>query len=241
MDSALQFVNVLGEETRRRVYAFVRRAGGPVTRDEAAAGVGISRKLAAFHLDKLVDAGLLRAHYEPPGGPRKVGRQPKRYEPSGVTVQVSIPERRHEFLADMLMEAVLTETDDEDAREAAVRVARDRGHGLGAAERRATRPGRLGAERGLTVCEHMLERYGFEPVRLAPTRLGLRNCPFHPLAARSPDLVCAMNHAFLAGYLDGLRVTGLRAVLAPRPGECCVRLRPADTPAQDGEDAEGTA
>ncbi|MFL6055421.1 MAG: helix-turn-helix transcriptional regulator [Actinoallomurus sp.] len=224
VDTALESVSVLGEESRRRMYAFVRRAGRPVTRDEAAASIGISRKLAAFHLDKLVDAGLLRAHYEHPGGLRRVGRQPKLYEPSGVTLQVSIPDRRHELLADMLMEAVLTEAGDEDARRGAVRVAGERGRDLGAAERQEIRPGRLGAERGLTVCERMLGRYGFEPVRQAATRLRLRNCPFHPLAAKAPDLVCAMNEAFIAGCLDGLRVTGLEAVLAPRPGECCVQL-----------------
>jgi predicted ArsR family transcriptional regulator len=226
-DNALESVSVLGEETRRRIHAFVRRAGRPVTRDEVADDLGISRKLAAFHLDKLVEAGLLRAHYEHPGGLRRVGRRPKLYEPSGVTVQVSVPERRHEFLADMLVEAVLTETGGEDPRQVAARVAWERGRGLGAAERQATRPGRLGAERGLTICEHMLERYGFEPARQAGTRLRLRNCPFHPLAARSPDLVCAMNHAFLSGYLDGLRVTGLRAVLDPQPGACCVQVSPA--------------
>jgi predicted ArsR family transcriptional regulator len=225
-EAALESVNALGDETRRRTYAFVRRAGRPVTRDEAAEGAGISRKLAAFHLDKLVGAGLLRAHYEHPGGPRRVGRRPKLYEPSGVTFQISIPERRHELLADMLMEAVLAETT-EDARHATVRVAGERGRALGAAERRATRPGRLGAERGMTICEHMLERHGFEPVRETTTRLRLRNCPFHPLAAKAPELVCALNHAFITGYLEGLRVTGLRAVLAPRPGECCVRLSPA--------------
>lgn len=224
VDTALESVNVLSEESRRRMYTFIRRAGRPITRDEAAASVGISRKLAAFHLDKLVDAGLLRAHYEHPGGLRRVGRQPKLYEPSGITVQVSIPDRRHEFLADMLMQAVLTKSGDEDARRAAVRVAGEHGNDLGAAERQEIRPGRLGAERGLTICEHMLERHGFEPVRQGATRLRLRNCPFHPLAAKAPDLICAMNEAFVAGYLDGLHVTGLQAVLAPLPGECCVQL-----------------
>ena len=111
-------------------------------------------------------------------------------------------------------------------------MARERGHGIGAAERQATRPGRLGAERGLTVCERMLERYGFEPARETTTRLRLRNCPFHPLAAEAPDLVCAMNHAFLAGYLDGLEATALQAVLAPRPGECCIQLSPAASEAK---------
>src|SRR5438552_241696 len=51
---------VLTDDLRRRMYAFIRRADGPVTRDEVAAEIGISRKLAAFHLDKLAAAGLLR-------------------------------------------------------------------------------------------------------------------------------------------------------------------------------------
>ena len=55
-------VGALDDDLRRRMYAYCRRAGHSVTRDEAAAHVGISRKLAAFHLDKLVDAGLLWAH-----------------------------------------------------------------------------------------------------------------------------------------------------------------------------------
>ncbi|MCW7940619.1 transcriptional regulator [Streptomyces hygroscopicus] len=227
-DAALESLSVLGEESRRRMFAFIRRAGRPVTRDEAAASVGISRKLAAFHLDKLVDAGLLRAHYEHPGGLRRVGRQPKLYEPSGIPVQISIPDRRHELLADMLLDAVLDKSEEEDARQAAARVAGEHGRRLGEAERKATRPGRLGPERGLTLCERMLDQHGFEPARETPTRLRLRNCPFHPLAAKAPDLVCAMNHAFLTGYLEGLQVNGVQAVLAPRPGQCCVQLAPID-------------
>ncbi|MFG3224747.1 helix-turn-helix transcriptional regulator [Kitasatospora sp. NPDC048194] len=224
---AIDSVSVLGEESRRRMFTFIRRAGHPVTRDEAAASVGISRKLAAFHLDKLVDAGLLRARYGTPGGVRKVGRQPKVYEPTGTQITVSIPERRHELLADLLLEAVLTETGDRSAAEAAVQAAGRRGQDLGRTERELSRPGRLGAERGLTLCERMLEAYGFEPVREAPTEVRLRNCPFHPLAAKAPGLVCGMNHAFLSGYVDGLDIGGIEAVLAPAPGECCVQLRPA--------------
>jgi predicted ArsR family transcriptional regulator len=48
---------LLDEETRGRLYLFVRFQGRPVTRDEAAAHVGVSPRLAAFHLEKLVDAG----------------------------------------------------------------------------------------------------------------------------------------------------------------------------------------
>ncbi|WP_432027974.1 helix-turn-helix transcriptional regulator [Streptomyces sp. 1222.5] len=232
-ESAIDSVSVLSEDSRRRMFAFIRRARRAVTRDEAAASVGISRKLAAFHLDKLVDAGLLRARYESPGGIRKVGRQPKVYEPTDAQITVSIPDRRHELLADLLLEAVLTEGADEKAEQAAVRTAGRRGHELGAAAREETRPGRLGPERGLTACEGLLDAYGYEPVRETPTRLRLRNCPFHPLAAKAPALVCGMNQAFLSGYLDGLEVNGVEAVLAPHPGECCVRLGPNDTAPDD--------
>ncbi|GLX49246.1 ArsR family transcriptional regulator [Streptomyces hygroscopicus subsp. hygroscopicus] len=231
--SAIDSVSVLSEDSRRRMFAFIRRAGHAVTRDEAAANVGISRKLAAFHLDKLVDAGLLRARYETPGGIRKVGRRPKVYEPTDAQITVSIPDRRHELLADLLLEAVLTEGADENAVQSAMRTAGRRGRQLGEAAREETRPGRLGPERGLTACEALLEVYGYEPVREAPTRLRLRNCPFHPLAVKAPDLVCGMNQAFLGGYLTGLEVNGIQAVLAPEPGECCVRLCPTDPDRDD--------
>nr|WP_225311823.1 transcriptional regulator [Microbispora cellulosiformans] len=224
-DPAISAVAALDDVLRQGMYAHIRRARRPVTRDEAAASVGISRKLAAFHLDKLVDAGLLRARYEPVGGIRKVGRTPKVYEPAETDIRVTIPERRHEVLADILMDAVLAEGEDGSARQAAVRVAGRRGEEIGASERARAKPGRLGAERALTLIEGLLSRHGFEPGRESPTCVRLRNCPFHPLAARAPELVCGINHAFLDGMLTGLEATRVRAVLAPRQGECCVELR----------------
>ena len=217
-------VAVLDDDLRRGMYAFIRRARRPVTRDEAAAEVGISRKLAAFHLDKLVDAGLLVARTEPGGGVRKVGRAPKVYEPAEVDIRIAIPPRQHDLLADILLHAVLTEEGGETARQAALRTARERGQQLGAAERERTRPGKLGAERALTLAEEVLAQHGFEPSRRSPGCVRLLNCPFHPLAARSPEVVCGINHAFLAGFLTGLRATGAEATLEPRAGECCVQL-----------------
>jgi len=225
-DAALSAAAVLTDEHRRRMYTYIRQADSPVTRDEAAAAVGISRKLAAFHLDKLVAAGLLRASYARPAGLRRAGRTPKAYEPSGVDLHLSIPQREHALLAGILVDAV-SGASAEDAGQAALRVAAQHGSELGADERDRMRPGRLGAERALTVAGGVLERHGFEPVRAEPTRVWLRNCPFEPLAARAPDLVCGINQAFLAGFLDGLGATTTTAVLAPRPGACCVELRAA--------------
>nr|WP_221219395.1 transcriptional regulator [Prauserella isguenensis] len=209
------------------MYEFIRHAQRPVTRDDAAAAVGISRKLAAFHLDKLVDAGLLTARFEAVGGIRKVGRTPKVYEPADVDIRVTIPPRQHDLLADILLQAVLTEGEGETAHHAALRTARERGHRLGTTERERLRPGKLGVERALTHAETVLARYGFEPSRQSPECVRLLNCPFHPLVAQSPDLVCGINHAFLEGFLTGLHASAVEATLAPRTGECCVQLHHA--------------
>jgi predicted ArsR family transcriptional regulator len=222
--SALTAIAALSDPFRRRLYRFVRRSHGPVNREQAAASIGISRKLAAFHLDKLVDVGLLHATHERVGHVRKVGRAPKVYQPSQTVVRISIPEHQHDMLAEILLDAVVDQRADESAQQAALRLAQQRGEELGGAERTRVRPGRLGAERALTMAEGILAKYGFEPARDDLTAIRLRNCPFHPLTQRAPELVCAINHAFLTGFLRGLQATTVHAVLAPHPPECCIRL-----------------
>ncbi|GEL17819.1 helix-turn-helix transcriptional regulator [Pseudonocardia asaccharolytica] len=223
--AAVAAVAALSDESRRRLHDFVRRAGRPVSREEAAASAGISRKLAAFHLDKLVEVGLLRARFEPVGGIRKVGRTPKVYEPAEVDVRITIPGRHHDLLAAILLDAVLAEgREGTTVREAALAAAHRRGVALGAAERERLRPGRLGAERALGLAAGVLAEYGFEPHRDGPSQLSLRNCPFQPLAGDAPQLVCAINHALLSGLLEGLEATTVTAELVPRPGCCCVEF-----------------
>ncbi|MGW4692920.1 hypothetical protein ACWEO1_11120 [Kitasatospora cineracea] len=81
----------------------------------------------------------------------------------------------------------------------------------------------------------MLDAYGYEPVREGPSEVRLHNCPFHPLAAKATGLVCGLDRAFLDGYLAGLDATAVRALLDPRPGECCAVLTDTDPgPGQDG-------
>ena len=221
---AIRAVATLADELRGGMYEFIRAAGRPVTRDEAAAAVGISRKLAAFHLDKLVEAGLLRASYRPMG----VGRAPKVYEPGEVDIRVSIPQRRPDLLAEILLCAVVTETAGETARAIALREAGDRGRGLGQTARDRHRPGRLGVERALTLAEQVLAEQGFEAGRATPKCLRLRTCPFHPLAAQAPSFVCQLNQTFLTGLLDGLQAGGVTAAHSAAPGNCCVELRAAE-------------
>ena len=216
---------ILADETRYQMYTFIREARRPVTREQVAEAAGISRKLAAFHLDKLVDAGLLAASYAPASTGARGGRPPKLYEPASAGLQVSIPARQHGELAGILVDAVLGQAPGEDAGQAAGRAARSRGRVLGSAVREQARSGRIGPERALTMAWSAMREWGFEPYRTEPGGLRPRNCPFQPFSVSATELVCGLNHAFLAGLLDGLGTSAVRAVLDPRPGECCVELR----------------
>lgn len=221
-------VAVLADESRLVMYDYIRRQLHPVTRDEAATEAGISRKLAAFHLEKLVEAGLLNAEPQPTaaGTRRRPGRVPKAYRPTGAELSLSIPARRLDLLGEVLVDAVAAVADAGAVREAALAVARQRGVEFGVAERTERRLNRTSAERALHLARGVLERVGYEPYREDDGALRLRNCPFHSLAARQRELVCAMNRELIDGLLRGLGNSTVGATLAPRPGECCVELRP---------------
>jgi predicted ArsR family transcriptional regulator len=210
-------IGALEDKLRQRMYLFIRRQTHPVSRDEAAEAVGISRKLAAFHLDKLVEKGLLKATYAHPAGRpvHQAGRSSKLYEPSEAHFDISVPERRYDLLADTLAEAVSSGG----AEAIACDIAKRKGTALG--RHVPSSPG----NRGMATALKLLASHGFEPI---PQGDGdgvlLRNCPFHDVARHAPELVCQMNLAFIQGVLEGLEASGIRAELNPAPGRCCITL-----------------
>jgi predicted ArsR family transcriptional regulator len=211
LDRRLAALASLGDPLRRALYHAVTGRDGGVGRDEAAAAVGVSRALAAYHLDKLVAAGLLDTRFERRSGRRGpgAGRTAKLYLRSAGPVEVALPARDYELIAGLLARSV--EADPEGgARVELIRAARSLGAEV-AAER-----GGDGAEVASVLADRGYEPYQDEGV------LRLRNCPFGRLAEAHRDLVCHANLAFMEGLLDGLGRGGLRAVLEPRPGRCCV-------------------
>ncbi|MDQ3881140.1 MAG: helix-turn-helix domain-containing protein, partial [Chloroflexota bacterium] len=134
-EPALNALVTLAEPMRRDLYAYVVRRGGPVSRDEAARALGIARSLAAFHLDRLVDAGLLAAGYRRLSGRTGpgAGRPAKVYRRSDRRFELSLPHRRHELLAELLAGGVddARSADGQPPGEAVRRRARDVGTGLG--------------------------------------------------------------------------------------------------------------
>src|SRR3954452_19243546 len=99
---------VLEDPQRRAIYRFVRAAHRALTREEVAAGVGISRNLAAFHLERLLDAGLLIADAARPAGRSGpgAGRPAKRYVPSDAEISLEIPPRRYALAGRLLVRAI---------------------------------------------------------------------------------------------------------------------------------------
>ncbi|MFF8970336.1 helix-turn-helix transcriptional regulator [Streptomyces sp. NPDC014995] len=207
-------VAALDEPTRRRLYDHVVRRPEPVSRDEAAAALGLARQTAAFHLDRLAEESLLDVVYERRSGRTGpgAGRPAKLYKRSAQQVTVSLPERHYELAGRLLAHAVEeSEATGEPARAVLHRTA----HHLGE---------QLAGEHSTGVVD-LLERYGFEP-RHDGDAIVLGNCPFHALAREHTQTVCGMNLHLLRGVLQGLDEAGLQARLAPIPGHCCVRLQP---------------
>jgi predicted ArsR family transcriptional regulator len=225
-------VALLDEPKRRRLYEFVTARSEPVGRDEAAAAIGIGRELAAFHLVRLAEAGLLDTEYRRLGGRTGpgAGRPAKLYRRSKRELNVSLPARDYERAAEVFAEA-LERLDDDGASLAVTDVARARGQESGREARREAGP-RAGATRLRGALIETLGEAGYQPESV-PTEAGgtirLDNCPYHALAATHRDLTCGMNLAWAEGLLDGLGDAGLEAELAPEPGYCCVVFRESAT------------
>jgi predicted ArsR family transcriptional regulator len=223
LDEQLDQLAALGDPVRRALYRFVVAQPEPVTRGDAAKGVGVAQHTAKFHLDRLVDDRLLQAAYRRPpgrGGPG-AGRPAKVYRRSDAAIGVSLPARRYDLAGRLLVRAAAgaqrtASTVDDALRKAA----RDEGNTMGA-ESRSRRRGRASM---LDALFEALREAGYEPVREGP-EVVLRNCPFDELAREDPGLVCGMNLAYLEGVIDGAGAPA-RAELHPVEGRCCVRMLP---------------
>ncbi|MDQ4144915.1 MAG: transcriptional regulator [Actinomycetota bacterium] len=220
-------VAALADELRAKIYGFVRAQRRPVSREEVATQMGISRGLAAFHLDKLMKTGWLTASYARPTGRggRGAGRTSKYYEPSPRQVELSIPARRYDIVAEILISAMQDEAEGDPPQDAVRRAAAQRGEQLGVERRRESGLPSVGGERALDLFQEILTEYGFEPYQKEKRELALSNCPFHALAKDAADTVCPLNRSFIQGIVRGLGDETVETVVVDRDQGCCVNLR----------------
>jgi predicted ArsR family transcriptional regulator len=209
----------LDDPVRRRLYDYVACCDEPTTREAAAAAAGISRTLAAYHLDKLADAGILSASYARPAGRSGpgAGRPAKRYSRTRQDLSVSVPPRDYGLLAELLAEAVSGD-DSGVVRSAVMAAARKAG-------------GTIAADGGVSGA---LSGRGYEPVEAGDGGIELRNCPFHLLVHQHTELVCGLSLQLIQGMLEAAGESPERAILAPRDGRCCVVIRPHSVAVANG-------
>jgi predicted ArsR family transcriptional regulator len=224
--SQVNGVGALAEPARRALYLYVVAQSEPVSRDQAAAGAGLPRHTAKFHLDKLVTDGLLDTEYRRLSGRRGpgAGRPTKLYRRSGRQVAVTLPPRHYDLAGQILARAV------EDAARDGVpvlpavqRAAVDAGHRLGAEQRDNGSAAVLDDAAALDDVAAVLAALGYEP-RIQSDRVVLANCPFHALAREHTALVCGMNLHLITALIDELGRRNVRAGLDPAPQGCCVTL-----------------
>jgi predicted ArsR family transcriptional regulator len=224
----LASVGALAEPSRRALYEFVAAKRDWVSREQAADALGIQRGIAAHHLDRLAEEGLLEVEYRRLSGRRGpgAGRPAKIYRRASEEVSVTLPPRRYELAGRLLADAADRARREHVPIEGALTdAAREEGQTLGAASRaRLDRRTSRRARREALFEE--LRSLGFEPETLDNGVTLLHNCPFHHLARAHTELICGMNLCMLDSMLEEVEETGLRAALEPEDGYCCVRLHP---------------
>ena len=218
LERDIETLALLTEPQRLRLFEQVQ-ARGTSTVNELAAVLGIGRSLVTFHLGKLIEAGFLEvAMPERPAAVR--GRPAVRYRVTGREMAVTVPHRRYDLLAGVLLDSVADHQPGESAHTSALRAARRRGRELGHGFR-DRRPVRTNAGRFARL-ERLLAALGYAPDRRLD-ELGVRNCPFDKFRSTHIAEVCSLNQALSDGYLEGLGLhEHLRTELRPCPDACCV-------------------
>ena len=220
-------VAALNDPVRRALYLFVANSAEPVSREQAAEAVDVQRALAAFHLDKLADEGLVEFEFKRLTGRTGpgAGRPAKLYRRSERQIEVSLPKREYDLAGALLARAI-------DAAERSGRTVRNElkkasfefGRSLGqtARDRAGNRASKTKQREALV---EVLREHGFEP-RQAGRDIVLANCPFHALAQQFTDLVCGMNLHLMEGVRSVMDLADrdLQPRLEPEPGQCCVKF-----------------
>ena len=216
----------LGDPTRRQVFFAVRACGSDRSKDEVAHIVGIDRRLAGFHLDKLVSYGFLEADFrrEPGRSGPGAGRPAKRYRLADAEILMALPERHYDLLATLLLRAS-RERGEGDDQQALERVGYEFGFEVGAAEVAAGRaaPGSSLTD-AMAGMVRLLSRYGFGARTEGEGSLRACACPFEEVAFDDPERICGLDRAIWRGMLAAFAPEAKLRVASTRAGgdEACV-------------------
>lgn len=214
-------VSALADPIRRALYHFVAHQPGAVSRDQAAAGLEIPRHTAKFHLDKLVDEGLLVPEFRRLSGRTGpgAGRPAKLYRRVRKEVNVTLPRRRYDLAGHVLadtLERIQSGTPLNQAIEAAAENAANIVVESWPPPTEASDVERITG---------VLTRLGYEP-RPDGDSVRLSNCPFQQLSDDHTSVICPINRQFIDAVGRRLDCTGVHPASVDRGTGCCVALQP---------------
>jgi len=216
-------VSALADPIRRALYHFVAHQPGAVSRDQAAAGLEIPRHTAKFHLDKLVDEGLLVPEFKRLSGRTGpgAGRPAKLYRRARKEVNVTLPRRRYDLAGHVLADTLArlqagTPMDQaiEDAADNAANIVVESWPPTGSSD-----------EERITG---VLARLGYEPRpdgSADDAGIRLSNCPFQQLSDDHSEVICPINRRFIDAVGRRLDCTDVHPTSVDRGTGCCVALR----------------
>ena len=197
--------------SRSEVLEYLRNADAPQPVGAVAEAVGLHENTARFHLDALIEAGLVRSEAEArnqPGRPRVLYR-----------AQQVASDQLYRQLAEAMVRHFAGPLDDRGSRAEAA------GEAWGTELLAALPPAPVEALPRLIGC---LARLGFQPELHPglPPSITLRPCPYADLAGEFPDTVCRLHLGLMRGLLDA---NGPWMVDALEPyataDSCVVRLK----------------
>lgn len=197
-----RLANALGDPTRRRVFFVVREASEPLTKDNVSEAVGIERRLAGFHLDKLVEQGFLTAEFRKreSGGPG-AGRPPKVYTLAETEAAVMLPERHYDLLAELLLRAM--SEPGSSPQEQLETVGFQFGRSL-AEEQAAAGASPFTPTQAIAEVVRLLTRFGFAATTEPGSGTAIKACacPFEEMAFHDPERVCGLDRSIWKGILS---------------------------------------
>jgi predicted ArsR family transcriptional regulator len=196
--AAIEVHKALADDTRYRLYRYLRLSGRPVSVRELSTRLSLHPNSLRPQLRRLEEVGLVTS--EPQRG-AAVGR------PLTLYAAVDKEERAgrdYRLLADVLSGVVTGRRQQERAKE----LARDWGGYVAA--KTSPKPGaRRGAGPDLAALQRALADAGFDPRfhrrSAKAVQVVLRDCPFKDMLEDNADLVCGIHRGLLEGILTASR------------------------------------
>ncbi|MEX0832447.1 MAG: helix-turn-helix domain-containing protein [Actinomycetota bacterium] len=198
---ALEIHKALADDTRFRLYRYLRLSQRPVSVRELATRLSLHPNTLRPHLRRLQEAGLLKHEIRRATG---VGRPQTLYS----VVEPEAEEGRDYRLVSEILCGLVT---GKKAVDRAGDLAREWGRYLLTQE--SPKPGkRLPARRNLAMLQEAMARAGFDPRFRRRTKheveVLMRECPARDLTDDYKDLICTVHRGLVEGMLESL---------APRP------------------------